>query len=57
MKFAISSTKYPVKYLRIFGRLDLGEGRLIVTTKTRESQGNEVGRVSGMQAGKVRVLA
>ena len=36
MKSAVSSTKYPVKYLRIFRELDLGDRRLTVTTKTRE---------------------
>lgn len=37
MKFVISSTKYPVKYLRIFRELDLDDRRLTVITKTREN--------------------
>lgn len=36
MKFAVSSAKYPVKYLRIFRELNLGDRKLIKTTKTRE---------------------
>lgn len=36
MKSAISSTKSPVKYLRIFRKSDLGDRRLIATTTTRE---------------------
>lgn len=36
MKFAVSSTKYPFKYLRLFRELNLGNRKLITTTKTRE---------------------
>lgn len=36
MKFAVSSTVYPVKYLRIFRELNLVDKKLITTTKTRE---------------------
>lgn len=36
MKFAITSTEYLDKYLRVFRGSDLGVGKLIVNTKTGE---------------------
>lgn len=47
MKFAICSTKYPVKYLRVFRGSEWGGERFLVTTKAREKS-RKLPRLSGI---------